>query len=498
MDRKPAIIELNQVSFTYAGQRPEAGIRNINLRITKGEVVLLCGRSGCGKTTLTRLINGLIPHYYEGALTGSVLVKDRLVAETPLYDMAGMVGSVFQNPRSQFFNVDTDSELAFVCENLGMPEEEVRARVQQTVNELGLASLLGRSIFELSGGEKQKIACGSVSTLKPDILVLDEPTSNLDMEGIQTLKEVLRHWKEAGKTVIIAEHRLYFLKDLADWVILMENGVITETYDGATFFRQPVSFYRERGLRLPDLNSLWQVAGTQTRADTYCRLENFQYYYRGSKPVLMIPEARLPMGRAVAIIGRNGAGKTTFVRSICGLFKRDQGIVEIRGKRLKASKRLSISYLVMQDVNHQLFTESVLDEVLLSMEQEDIEKAEAILESLDLLDYKKVHPMALSQGQKQRVAIAAALAAECEIFAFDEPTSGLDYFHMQQVADMIRKLTTKGKTLLIVTHDPELIEVCCTDVFYMEHGQIKESYPLDAIGVEKMKKIFFHESSQWE
>ncbi len=162
------MIELKNVCFTYAGGQADAGIKNIELTVSQGEVILLCGCSGCGKTTVTRLINGLIPHYYEGELSGTAKVLGHTVSETPLYETARSVGSVFQNPRSQFFNVDTDSELAFACENLGMPEQEVRKRVRRAVRELSLEPLSGRSIFELSGGEKQKIACGSVSALNPD------------------------------------------------------------------------------------------------------------------------------------------------------------------------------------------------------------------------------------------------------------------------------------------------------------------------------------------
>lgn len=484
------MIELNNVCFTYAGERTDAGLRSVDLTFSKGEVVLLCGSSGCGKTTLTRLINGLIPHYYEGTMTGSVTVNGRSVADTPLYEMARTVGSVFQNPRSQFFNVDTTSELAFACENLGMPEEEVLSRVEKTVDELALSQLLGRSIFQLSGGEKQKIACGSVSALEPDVFVLDEPTSNLDMVGIETLKRVIGYWKGKGKTVIIAEHRLHFLAGLADRVIHLENGAVSEEYDGAAFFKQPIAFYRERGLRAPRLDDLWNPDAELLRPNTYCSLENFRYSYTRSRPVLEIAEAKLPLGQVIAVIGKNGAGKTTLMRSICGLLKRDKGILNIHGKKLAAKKRLTCCYLVMQDVNHQLFTESVLDEVLLSMEKEDGTKAEAILESLDLLPLKNMHPLSLSGGQKQRVAIASALASEREILVFDEPTSGLDFSHMQQVADGIRALRRKNKTIFVVTHDPEFIAACCNTVLLVDHGRIQESYSLDAEGMAKLKEFF--------
>lgn len=489
------MMELKNVCFAYAGEQAGGGIKDVSLTVARGEAVLLCGCSGCGKTTLIRLINGLIPHYYEGELSGSVSVSGNAVSDTPLYEMAKSVGSVFQNPRSQFFNVDTDSELAFACENLGMPGQEVRERVCHAVSELSLKPLLGRSIFELSGGEKQKIACGSVSALKPDMIVLDEPTSNLDTEGIRTLKAVIKRWKNEGKTIVIAEHRLHFMKGIADRVLYMKNGTIAEEYKGMEFFEQPLPFYTERGLRIPDLTLLSQIqAGSQTK-NGHCILENMYYNYKDGKMVLDIPKLRLPTGKATAVIGKNGAGKTTLMRSICGLLKHDKGVLELNGSRYRAKKRLSVCYQVMQDVNHQLFTESVLDEVLLSMKQEDEQKAEKILKKFDLFELKELHPMSLSGGQKQRVAIASALAADRALLIFDEPTSGLDFWHMKQVADHIRGLTAKGKTVFIVTHDPEFIMACCDHILHLKQGKVWDCFPLDEKGARKMKEFFAIENN---
>ena len=214
------MIKLNNVTFTYRSETG-GGIREIDLSIPDGQVVVLCGESGCGKTTLTRLINGLIPHYFEGELSGSVEIDGKNVSVQPLWDTARQAGSVFQNPRSQFFNVDTTSEITFGCENLGMPRADILARLERTVPALKLEKLLDRSIFELSGGEKQKIACASAFMMEPQVFVLDEPSANLDADAILDLREVIAYLKSLGKTIVLSEHRLYYLRGIADRYLYM-------------------------------------------------------------------------------------------------------------------------------------------------------------------------------------------------------------------------------------------------------------------------------------
>lgn len=214
------MISFQNVSFTYA-ESGNGGVLDLNLVVRSGECVLLCGPSGCGKTTVTRLANGLIPHFFHGNLSGQVNVNGMDTRETEIAALSDAVGTVFQNPRTQFFNTDTDSEIVFGLENRGIPRETLRSRLDELTEELHLSELRGRNIFELSGGEKQKIAFSSVYASAPDVLVFDEPSSNLDMKAIGELADLIQRAKISGKTILIAEHRIWYLMDIVDRVVYM-------------------------------------------------------------------------------------------------------------------------------------------------------------------------------------------------------------------------------------------------------------------------------------
>lgn len=498
------MIEIKNTAFHYTGL-DKGGLKNINLKIMDSECVLLCGASGCGKTTLTRLINGLIPHFYKGALSGEVIVNDKNIGEQELYSLAGVVGSVFQNPRSQFFSVDTDGEITFGPENIGLPKEEILKRKKNVITELNLRDLMNRSLFELSGGEKQKIACGSVAALLPHIILLDEPSSNLDWSAIRDLRKIIKLWKNQGKTIIISEHRLWYLKDIIDRVLYLEQGEIVHEWTQERFAAlsdSELASYELRPLNLEEryiqafsgdmvitdkdidkISDKKEILGELQKKrivikDLYFTYtpKKYLFFKKRLSPVdadsctLRIPFLSAKLGEIIGIIGNNGSGKSTFLRCLCGLEKTCTGTVSIDGKIYTRKNLTKNCYMVMQDVNHQLFTDSVITEVMLSMEHPDEKKAEKILASLDLLQYKDKHPMALSGGQKQRVAIASAMAADAVMLLFDEPTSGLDYRHMKEVSALLKELAKKGKTIFVATHDPELAAECCDRTIRFVNG----------------------------
>lgn len=505
------MINFKNVSFSYSGEHGTGdGVSEIDLTIKDGEFVVLCGESGCGKTTVTRLINGLAPHFYEGEMSGSVMIGDVCVNTENLSDIAALTGSVFQNPKSQFFNLDTTGELVFGCENLGIPREQIQQRLEKTKRDLQLDNLMDRDIFELSGGEKQQIACASCYTADPQVFVLDEPSSNLDKRAIQRLHRMLVKIKAAGKTVVIAEHRLYYLMDVADRFIYMRSGRIERIFTRDEMKALSESDLTTLGLRLTDMQFLAALARKEDAAqETLVKSSTLPETQPVSKPalealdvtcgygsirVLDIERLALPEHSIVALIGDNGSGKSTFAQALAGLIP-SNGSIAVGGAYLTAEERSKRSFMVMQDVNRQLFADSVLEEVMMNTGASAAD-AEAVLARLGILELKDRHPASLSGGQKQRTAIASALCAKKDLLIFDEPTSGLDRRGMERFGSLLRDLQTSAALSLVITHDPELIMSCCTHILHIENGRVLAFYPLNKAGIERVSSYFLQESDE--
>ncbi len=477
-------------------------LKDINLRIDDGELVLITGPSGCGKTTLLRLINGLIPGFYQGRVKGDILLQGRSYKNHELYDLARVVGTVFQNPRSQFYNVDTTSELAFACENQGLPKAEIYRRIDATVADLHMEGLMDRNIFHLSDGEKQKIACASIEVAGLNIILLDEPSANLDYDATLMLKQLILHWKQQGRTVVVAEHRIAYLWDSIDRLVIMKQGAIVKdckVMQGAvsgnrnTHLGEIDASHNDQDTRLGELKESHNNQDTRLNELDLCKLglrtpvmesplhidlpsvvagdklielKNVTFSYQGTKKnIINISSLAIACNQITAIVGKNGAGKTTFLNCFCGLEKRCKGSFEYEGRALSNQERKKICFMVMQNTGNQLFSESVLDEVLMSLPKYTNKRQEAalnILRQLDLDFLAHRHPQSLSGGQKQRLAIACAVATGRKIVVLDEPTSGLDCAHMQEMARLLVKLQAMDTTIMVVAHDSEFIHACCT------------------------------------
>lgn len=482
------MIQLENVSFSYTGRKNNS-VKNVNLNINDGECILICGRSGCGKTTVIRHINKLIPWLHSGDSEGRVYIENENIVDIPMYKISEKVGSVFQNPRSQFFNVDTDSEIAFGLENLSYPQETIIERVEQTYEEMNIKKLRNRSIFELSGGEKQKIAFASAYAMMPEIYVLDEPSSNLDIYAIDELKENIERLKSQGKTIVIAEHRLYYLKDVADKIVYMEEGKIKKIFTPDEMIKLKNEERENMGLRILNYEDVEQNENNITKCENSLELKDLCVGYK-NKDIINNISLIAHGGEIISIIGHNGAGKSTFLRTLCGLLKKKRGTIKYNGTEIKNKKQLELSYMVMQDVNYQLFAESLEKECTLGLNNIEIDEVWNVLKELNLYEYREMHPATLSGGQKQRLAVAAGIVSGKEILIFDEPTSGLDFDSMKKVSDLMVKLSKMGKIIFVVTHDYEFISLCSTRIIHLDDGQMIEDYELNKETINRLKEFF--------
>ncbi|ALS00978.1 cobalt ABC transporter [Enterococcus silesiacus] len=467
------MIDLHDVSFAYEDQ--ETIIQKVDLEIKAGEFIVLCGKSGCGKSTLLRILNGLIPELYTGDLagTGTVLGQNLLTKEFNEYVQG--IGVVFQNPKTQFFTSDVYSELAFAMENYGVPRDEMINRIAEITRLFSLEKFLERSMFHLSGGQKQLIAFASASMLKHQLFLLDEPSSNLDEATIEQLKKYLQVLKKQGMTIIVSEHRLHYLTDLADRYLLMDSGTIIESYTRQEMREKSAVEINNMGLRSLEQTYLLRVAESTPSPEQLTMVcEELEFHYRRQPSILKIPALTLTSSVITGIVGPNGAGKSTFSRLVSGLIKPKQGTIKLNQQVMNAKQLIKESFVVMQDVNLQLFFETVEKEI--SLNAKNTQEFDKIVAMLNLEPLLLRHPQTLSGGEKQRVAIASALLSGKKIIIFDEPTSGLDLLHMEEVSQTIRWLHKEGILVLVITHDKEFLSRTCQRVLHFEQGQIIDDH----------------------
>jgi energy-coupling factor transport system ATP-binding protein len=456
------MIRFDNLSYAY---QDGGGVQGINLTIHPGELVVLTGKSGCGKTTITRLINGLAYHFYEGRYEGSLTIDGNEVAGMPLWEIGRRVGSVFQNPRDGFFAKYAEGEVAFACENYGFSRDEIRRRVEDALETLGIASLRYKKLHKLSSGEKQKIAIASVYAAGPDIYVFDEPSSNLDAASTAALGKILETLKKQGATVIVAEHRINYLGGLADRFVYLEAGGIQKIFSPREWFETDRAALAALGLRDRDFcvpRITRREAPDTAGGGVTLEVKGLAAAYR-NKPVFRDFSIRLRGGDILAVTGTNGAGKTTLCRILCGLQKPAAGEIYFQGKKTSPAGRMRRSAYVMNGPDNQLFAMSVYGELLLGLPDhaENRPRAEHFLAAFGLAELAGLHPLRLSGGQKQRLTLAAALMRDRELILLDEPTSGLDLANMELVARAVRTAADQDRIIIIVSHDGEFINRTC-------------------------------------
>ena len=449
-----AMVEVEGLGVTYQSRELPC-LQDVDLAVRPGESVLLTGSSGSGKSTLLRCFNALVPHLHPASLTGKVRVAGLDPATEGLAAIGKHVSSVLQNPRTQFFCTDPRSEMAFASENYGRPVEEIRERIAATEQALSLTSLMRTSMHHMSGGQRQRIAMGAAHVNRPQLYLLDEATSGLDRDSIARLRNMVGTLREEGATILVADHRLAWLADRVDRVLMLQQGRLTDEWDANDFFALDETTRLQLGLRRLHDTALPNLPAAPDDAPGL-HLENIRFSYKRGKPVLDIPHAVLPRGAITVVSGPNGAGKSTLARVLTGLIT-PRGDIVMDGTKLSAKARRRRCFLVMQDVNLQLFADSVRDEISSGATTQD---SAELLEQMRLTGLEDRHPLSLSGGQQQRTVVAAALNQQRDVYIFDEPSSGLDHDSMLATAGQLRYLADSGAVVVLITHDDELMTAC--------------------------------------
>ena len=390
---------------------------------------------------------------------------------------------MFQDPRSQFFANEVAGEIAFGCENYGLDHELIVERVHGAASELDIAPLLEEKVRLLSYGMRQRVAIASAKAIDPPLYVMDEPSANLDHEATEQLGNLIRALKQQGKTVLLAEHRLYYLRGIADRIVYLANGRIADSFTPAELVALDPARIEALGLRSANLEGLTAPARKRTCAAPHVppllEVEGLRKSF-GERIVADGVSFACRPGEIVAVVGPNATGKSTLGKLLAGLVKEDGGTVRVEGKKLASGRCRGRIWYIMQDLDSQLFGESVRDELLCGQKAtpERTARADEVLDALGLGALADRHPATLSGGQKQRLALGVALMHDASVIVLDEPTSGLDGKSMRSVGRQIEKLAHEGRVILMITHDVECAVATCDRVLHLRDGRVAQDVPL--------------------
>ena len=482
---------IEKLSFRYR-DRETTAIRDISFSAIPGEILLIAGASGCGKTTLIRCINGLIPRSYKGELLGRILLDGQETTGWPLAKISQTVGTVLQDPERQILGTKVLHEVAFGLENLTMPRPEIISRVDESLQYLNITYLRDRETFNLSGGEKQKVALAGVLAMRPSVLLLDEPLASLDPASAYETLDMVRRLADEGMTVLIIEHRVEdVLRIRPERVMFMSDGDIKfigplkglEEVVDYHEVKLSASVIIERAAQDPapaELKILPTAAGMGAMAEPLVQFDNVAFDYESGTEVLHGINLDIRRGDVIAVLGPNGAGKTTFVKHAIGLLKPKSGHVLVGGRDTHVTSVAQIAAMlgyVFQSPSHMLFAPTVREELAfgpknLQHPKEQIEKeVKEALQIVNLSEMENDPPLAMSFGQQKRVSIAAILAMRSRILVMDEPTAGQDYHNYMSFMDAILQLPG-FEAILFITHDVDLAVIYANRVLMVADGSI--------------------------
>ena len=474
---------VKNLSFKYR-TRPELAIEDISFELRQGELLLIAGSSGCGKTTLARSINGLIPRSYRGERSGNVLLYGKEVAELKIAEMSQIVGTLLQDPERQIVASNVYNEIAFGPENLGLPRDEVIERVEQAMKRINIEYLRGRETFNLSGGEKQKVALAGLLSMNPSILLLDEPLASLDPASAHEALQIFRSLADEGKTIVLVEHRVEdAIETKPDRLLYMEDGRVkylgsikhlpkeidhTQVKLPAQWVVQRVKEQKKKA-GTPHVHKTGQAGG-----EPLVIFEDVSFRYDEENPLILEHvNLKIYHGDLIAVLGPNGAGKSTLVKHAIGLLKPTSGRVFVQGedtRKMSIAQVARILGYVFQSPTHMLFAPTVREELEfgpknLGFETETINKSVAeSLTTVNLNGLDEYPPLGLSFGQQKRTTIAAVLAMRSKIMVMDEPTAGQDFANYTRFMDALCSTSNNARSILaenfeatlFITHDLDL------------------------------------------
>ncbi len=487
------VLTIRNLNFRYR-DRQEPSLKGVNLDLDAGELLLVAGASGCGKTTLIRCINGLVPRSYKGEINGEVLIRGNPTTSLSLARISQLVGTVLQDPERQILSSRVLNEVAFGLENLNLPRDEILQRTQTALSTLGISALRDRETFSLSGGEKQKVALAGVLAMRPSLLLLDEPLASLDPASAQETLALVRRLVDEGMAVMVVEHRVEdVLRFRPDRVMYITDGEVrylgpVEGLNKVVDYgeiKMPVPMILARAAENPappELKILPSVpaSGPDEAQKPLVCFREVSFEYEPGKPVLEDVTLDIRGGDVIAVLGPNGAGKTTLVKHAIGLLKPTAGQVLVNGKdtrQMSIAQIASVLGYVFQSPSHMLFAPTVREELAfgprnLGHPEAEIEKdVQSAIRIVNLGGREADPPLSLSFGQQKRVSIASILSMRSRILVMDEPTAGQDYKNYMEFMDAILQLPN-FESILFITHDIDLAVIYANRVLLVDDGRL--------------------------